>query len=50
MRNDIIRLVSQEKAADVFFTTMIDLYSIHTAFPGLEDGEKSYCHIPETSG
>jgi hypothetical protein len=47
MRNDIVRLVSQKKAADVFFTTMIDLYSIHTAFPGLEDGEKVR-HIPET--
>ncbi len=46
MRNDIIRVVKQEKAADVFFTTMIDLYAIPAAFPGLEDGEKVR-HIPE---
>jgi hypothetical protein len=39
-RNDIIRFLSQEKAANVFFTTMIDLHSIHSAFPGLEEGEK----------
>jgi hypothetical protein len=45
MKNDIIRFLSQEKGADVFFTTMIDLYAIHPAFPGLSEGEKLR-HLP----
>ena len=45
MKNDIIRFLSQEKGADVFFTTMIDLYAIHSAFPGLAEGEKLR-HLP----
>ena len=40
MKNDILRFLAQEKEADVFFTTMIDLYAIHDGFPGLEDAEK----------
>jgi hypothetical protein len=28
MKNDIVRFLAQEKGADVFFTTMIDLYAI----------------------
>jgi hypothetical protein len=40
MKNDILRFTSQEKGADVFFTTMIDLYAIHAGFPGLGDAEK----------
>ncbi|MBT9317943.1 DUF4276 family protein [Leptothoe spongobia] len=39
MKNDIIRFVKQEKASDVFFTTMIDLYAIHPDFPGLAEAE-----------
>lgn len=35
MRNDIIRFLKQDKAPDVYFTTMIDLYSLYTDFPGL---------------
>jgi hypothetical protein len=27
MKNDILRFLAQEKAGDVFFTTMIDLYA-----------------------
>ncbi len=37
MKNDIIRFLKQEKSADVFFTTMIDLYAIHGNFPGLSE-------------
>ncbi|HIK10361.1 MAG TPA: DUF4276 family protein [Oscillatoriaceae cyanobacterium M33_DOE_052] len=40
MKNDIQRLLRQEKAADVFFTTMIDLYAISAQFPGLSESEK----------
>ncbi len=39
MKNDIIRLLKQDKAPDVFFTTMIDLYAIHPDFPGLAEAE-----------
>jgi hypothetical protein len=40
MKNDIMRFLKQEKAPDVFFTTMIDLYAIHPDFPGLAESEK----------
>jgi hypothetical protein len=40
MKNDILRFLAQEKAADVFFTTMIDLYGIPADFPRLDDAEK----------
>ncbi|MEX2174614.1 MAG: DUF4276 family protein [Pirellulaceae bacterium] len=40
MKNDILRFLRQEKGADVFFTTMIDLYAIHAEFPGLAAAEK----------
>lgn len=46
MKKDILRLLSQEKGRDVFFTTMIDLYAIHANFPGLDEAEKLR-HIPE---
>ncbi|MBI1295082.1 DUF4276 family protein [bacterium] len=39
MKNDIMQLLKQEKAADVFFTTMIDLYAIHAEFPGLDKSQ-----------
>lgn len=39
MKNDIIRFLNQEKAADVFFTTMIDLYAISDEFPGLDESQ-----------
>ena len=45
MKNDILRFLKQEKGADVFFTTMIDLYAIHSNFPGLADAEKVR-HMP----
>jgi hypothetical protein len=40
MRNDISRILAQEKSWEVFFTTMIDLYAIHIDFPGLADAVK----------
>src|SRR5262245_42332393 len=46
MKNDVLRLLSQEKGGDVFFTTMIDLYAIHADFPELADGEKLR-HMPD---
>lgn len=39
MKNDIMRFIKQEKAPDVFFTTMIDLYALHPDFPGLAESE-----------
>ena len=45
MRNDILRFLAQERGADVFFTTMIDLYAIHTGFPGREEAE-GLRHMP----
>ena len=39
MKEDIMRFLKQEKAPDVFFTTMIDLYAIHPDFPGLAESE-----------
>ena len=46
MKNDILPLSCRKKPADVFFTTMIDLYAIHTDFPGLDEADKLR-HIPE---
>lgn len=46
MKNDILRFLSQEKGGDVFFTTLIDLYAIHTEFPGLQEAEKLR-HLPQ---
>jgi hypothetical protein len=45
MKNDIMRFLSQDKASDVFFTTMIDLYAIHPDFPGLAESA-SLCPDP----
>ncbi|HKI33865.1 MAG TPA: DUF4276 family protein [Gemmataceae bacterium] len=46
MKNDILRFLAQEKGADVFFTTMIDLYAIPADFPGLAEAEKLR-HTPQ---
>lgn len=46
MKNDILRFLAQEKAADVFFTTMIDLYAIPPDFPGLQEADKLH-HLPQ---
>jgi hypothetical protein len=42
----LLRLLAQDKAKDAFFTTMIDLYGIHTHFPGLDEAEKLR-HLPD---
>ena len=39
MKNDIRRLLSQEKDGDVFFTTMIDLYALPARFPRRDEAE-----------
>lgn len=39
MQNDICRLLKQEAASEVFFTSMIDLYALHRGFPGVEEAE-----------
>ncbi len=46
MKNDILRFLTQEKGADVFFTTMIDLYGLPADFPGLAEAEKLR-HLPQ---
>ncbi len=46
MKNDIQRFLAQEKGANVFFTTMMDLYAIPSDFPGLAEAEKLR-HLPE---
>ena len=45
MKNDIIRIMAQEKDRETFFTTMIDLYAIHAEFPGLAEAE-NLRHMP----
>jgi Domain of unknown function (DUF4276) len=39
MKDDIHRFLIQEKSSTVFFTTMIDLYALHSEFPRLEEAE-----------
>ena len=40
MKSDIVRFLKQDTAGDAFFTTMIDLYALHSEFPGREEAEK----------
>jgi hypothetical protein len=40
MKEDILRLLKQESGADVFFTTMIDLYALPSDFPGTVEAKK----------
>src|SRR5437879_5869533 len=40
MRKDILRFLKQERSGEVFFTTMIDLYALHSGFPGSEAAEQ----------
>ena len=40
MKDDIQRFLKQEKSADVFFTTMVDLYALMQDFPGLDESEQ----------
>jgi hypothetical protein len=45
MKNDIVCFLKQEKATDVFFTTMIDLYGLYADFPGREAAD-NFRHEP----
>lgn len=45
MKNDIVRFLKQEQGADVFFTTMIDLYALPADFPGVDLAAKQR-HLP----
>ena len=45
MRNGLGNLLRQHKSADTRFTTMFDLYALHTGFPGWDEAEKQR-HIP----
>ena len=47
MKNDIRCFLKQEKALDVFFTTMIDLYAIPPDFPGLAESESMSQNLPQ---
>ena len=40
MQSDIERRLKEDSAAGVYFTTMIDLYAIHSDFPNRDDAEK----------
>ena len=40
MRDDIERMMRSDNSADVYFTTMIDLYAIAGDFPGRAESEK----------
>ena len=39
MQNDIERRLKEDRSADVYFTTMIDLYALHQDFPGREEAD-----------
>jgi hypothetical protein len=40
MKNDIARLLKQDANPDLFFTTMVDLYALHSGFPGRKQAER----------
>jgi Domain of unknown function (DUF4276) len=40
MKNDVLRFLAQEKARDVFFTTMIDLYALPSRFPRQHEADR----------
>ena len=40
MKNDIMRFLRQDQNPDAFFTTMIDLYALHSDFPGRDQAER----------
>ena len=39
MQKDIDRFLKQERAKNVFFSSMIDLYALHRGFPGTEEAQ-----------
>ncbi len=40
MQNDMFRFLKQDTSSDAFFTSMIDLYALHSGFPGVEEAER----------
>ncbi len=40
MKNDIRRFITHDKGPDALFTTMIDLFAIHSNFPMLQEAER----------
>lgn len=40
MQNDIVRRLKEDRRDDVYFTTMIDLYALHSDFPRRSEAEK----------
>ena len=40
MQKDITRRLREDAGADVYFTTMIDLYALHADFPGCSAAER----------
>jgi len=45
MKNDLERLLKQERRPYVSFTTMFDLYSLYSDFPGMAEADKLK-HLP----
>ena len=40
MQNDIVRRLKEDAGTDVYFTTMIDLYALHSDFPGRPEADR----------
>ncbi|MCC5899927.1 MAG: DUF4276 family protein [Phormidium sp. BM_Day4_Bin.17] len=45
MKQDILRLLNQDKSRDVYFTTMLDLYALPSEFPGFTTSQ-NYRNAP----
>ena len=44
-KNDLVRLLKQQRGPDVRITTMFDLYALYADFPGAENSAK-FAHLP----
>lgn len=40
MKNDVVRFLKQEQNRNVYFTTMIDVYSLYRDFPGRQEAAR----------
>lgn len=51
MQDDIGRLLRQDSANDVFFTSMIDLYALPGDFPGFEEASRhrAFCAVAQAA-
>lgn len=45
MKDDLLRLMRDNRGQDVRFTTMFDLYGLHSDFPGSDEARK-LTHVP----